>query len=185
MDTRRIVAIAVALIVAIGGAACGSSDEEQTQPDPVPATAEPDAPSPADFASGGGAPQPQSPSADAAAAPRPPDLARIALGLGDLPDGASIRFEGFVETEDEIVAFRRSLDTFDVQIGNSRILNLVNDVVLFESAEVALLALEQVRAELTERPGEFFRGAIEEGAGIGSSNFSGQTAASPNSAMGR
>ena len=182
---RRIVAIAVALTVAIGGAACGSSGDEQTQPDPVPATAEPDAASPADFASGGGAPQPQPPSADAAVAPRPPDLALIALGRRDLPDGASLRFDGFVETQDEIVAFRRSLDTFDVQIGNSRILALVNDVVLFESAEVTLQALEQVRTELTERPGEFFRGAIEEGAGIELSNFSGQTAAFPNSAMGR
>ena len=84
-----------------------------------------------------------------------------------------------MDTGADIVAFHRGFDTFDTLIGNSKILDIGNDVALFESDDAAVVALEQVRTALTERPDEFFRGAIQVGAGIEASNFSGQTVTFP------
>jgi len=100
-----------------------------------------------------------------------PDLAKMALGLDDLPAGASIDREAFVADEDTLASYEREFDVGSTSIGGSQLVGLECDIDLYESALEAsgvFAAIETIYGG--ERATEFFASFFEQGAGFAPSD---------------
>jgi hypothetical protein len=91
-------------------------------------------------------------SASAVPPPDAPDLAQMALGVSDLPAGAKVRRQGYVQDNDFVAAYAREFKS-GVRIGRSRIDLLESDVALAESAEAATSYYAAVAAVLKTKKG--------------------------------
>lgn len=66
-----------------------------------------------------------------------PDLAAIALGPGDLPDGIECNPGEYTRTTPPRITFHRSFCTHGRRVGRTPLLSLTNEVSAFESEEAA------------------------------------------------
>ena len=160
---RALPLLLVVLALASVLAACGKSEEP-----PPPAAA----------------PQPAVPPPPAGTEIEPEeaiDLAQIALGLDDLPDGVTVEFEGSAEAgEPAVSSYRRNFGFGDVKLGSSRIADLENTVTAFGSIEDASGALGMIEAAFSgESAPEYFREIVRQGAGFDPRNLRGQTLLQP------
>jgi hypothetical protein len=105
------------------------------------------------------------------------DLAELAVDLGDLPEGFTVRSEGNVPAVAPIVAgFRRAFDPGEAGLGESLVADVTSDIVLFDSSEQAQAALDSVLAALlVEDVERNFADVIRASAGIEATNLEGQT----------
>jgi hypothetical protein len=149
---------AAGLLVALGAAGCGSEAESETAATTPAATA---------------------PATIAPAGPTREDLAQLGVLLADLPAGFSVRREGFVPVEAPIVAgFRRDFDPGQARLGESQLVELTSDVVLFETSDQADAALATILASLLGGEVEQrFANIIRASVGIEATNLQGQTLA--------
>jgi hypothetical protein len=71
-----------------------------------------------------------------AAPPETPDLARMALGVADLPAGAKVKRQGYVRDEDFVASYEREFKS-GVRLGRSRADLLESDIALTDTADEA------------------------------------------------
>jgi hypothetical protein len=120
----------------------------------------------------GGVPVPVPQADEEAAAPPPPeggpDLAAMALSLDDLPAGASIDHEGYVEDEDTFASYEREFDVGFVGIGNSRPMGVQSEIDLYENAGEAssAFATNEAFIAMGESDPEFLAFLLSEGADV-------------------
>jgi hypothetical protein len=107
----------------------------------------------------------------------PDELGDLALDVGDLPAGFTVRSEGAVPAVAPIVAgFRRAFDPGEAPLGESLVADVTSDIVLFDSSEEAQAALDSVLAALLVDDVERnFADVIRASAGIEATNLDGQT----------
>jgi hypothetical protein len=108
-------------------------------------------------------------------------LPELGVLPGDLPEGFSVRHEGYVEADQPVEAvYRRALDPSDTRLGSSELADLVSDVALFASSAVAEEAIDTIFHGLTSAAVEpFFSGIVRAYTGIDVEDLNGQTLASP------
>ena len=71
-----------------------------------------------------------------AAPPETPDLARMALGVADLPAGAKVKRQGYVRDEDFVASYAREFKS-GVRLWRSRVDLLESDIALTETPDEA------------------------------------------------
>jgi hypothetical protein len=171
-------ALAMAALVAVPAlAGCGSDEAAPVPAASPPASPQPpsqpvEPPAPVETAQPAPAPPPAEPSAPA------PDLAALALSLDDLPAGATVGLESYVETDavGAVTAFVRNFDVDLLVVGTSELVDLESSIVYFESDAAAQQAIDALRGRLTgPEAGEIVKGFLETGAGIEVSNVRGET----------
>jgi hypothetical protein len=113
-------------------------------------------------------------------------LPSLALSTADLPEGFSVRQEGYVEAGEPVEAvYRRAFDPGDTVLGSSVLADLVSDIALFQSSREASRAFDGILAGLGgEQVEQIFSSIVRSYTGIEPENFNGQTLASPTIADG-
>jgi hypothetical protein len=111
----------------------------------------------------------------------PESLPSLGVSADDLPQGFSVRREGYVEAGEPIVAvYRRAFDPGQATLGSSVLADLVSDVALFPSSEQADRALGQIVESLTgARVEQTFASILRAYTGIEATDLNGQTLVSP------
>ena len=87
-----------------------------------------------------------------AAPPETPDLARMALGVADLPAGAKVKRQGYVRDADLVASYEREFKS-GVRVGKSRVDLLESDVALTETADEAASYFTGIAAILKTKKG--------------------------------
>jgi hypothetical protein len=87
-----------------------------------------------------------------AAPPETPDLARMALGVADLPAGAKVKRQGYVRDEDLVASYAREFKS-GVRLGKSRVDLLESDIALTESADEAASYFTEIATILNTKKG--------------------------------
>jgi hypothetical protein len=81
-----------------------------------------------------------------------PDLAKMALRTSDLPAGARVKRQGYVESS-SVARYEREFVRSSVRVGGKRLLGVENDVLVEVSAEDAAAEFVQLRRILSSKSG--------------------------------
>src|SRR5512144_563498 len=87
-----------------------------------------------------------------AAPPETPNLARMALGVADLPADAKVKRQGYVRDADLVASYEREFKS-GVRVGKSRVDLLESDVALTETADEAASYFTGIAAILKTKKG--------------------------------
>jgi len=87
-----------------------------------------------------------------AAPPETPDLARMALGVADLPAGAKVKRQGYVRDPDLVASYEREFKS-GVRLWRSRVDLLESDIALTETADEATDYFTGIETILKTRKG--------------------------------
>jgi hypothetical protein len=82
-----------------------------------------------------------------------PDLAAMALGVRDLPAGASVKSQGYATTEDFVAEYDRDFAPGTVRLGGKRLLELQSVIDLARSAGEASIFVSALRQVLRTKAG--------------------------------
>lgn len=82
-----------------------------------------------------------------------PDLASLALGLEDLPAGATVVSDGYVDDPDAEASYAREFGVGSVRIGGSAMLGLVTELSILESERAAGTAFRTLGPSFANKRG--------------------------------